>query len=204
MRFPSKTSSHMRRRHPTVMAGKLTTITDRCAGGGGERWDFMQLTRNGADDAGDRLREKILMHFQGGLPQVTSTGSSAHPLATTRQATMQVRGADLDVLINAEGTSWAKASELLDRYEIPFDWNAESRRILLGVNDIFPKYLEDQVDPNGGFPTFQMALQGNSSPIILVGVIHNNTAYCRVLEFAQELGITASFNPFALQERRGG
>jgi hypothetical protein len=40
--------------------------------------------------------------------------------------------------------------------------------------------------------------------VILVGLVYNDSAYCRVLEFAEELGISASFNPFALQEMRGG
>lgn len=39
--------------------------------------------------------------------------------------------------------------------------------------------------------------------MILRGIMRDDRAWCRVLEFAQEFGITASFQPFALGERRG-
>lgn len=40
--------------------------------------------------------------------------------------------------------------------------------------------------------------------MILVGVIHESKAYCRVLEFADELGISTTFNPFKLHDIKGG
>jgi len=40
--------------------------------------------------------------------------------------------------------------------------------------------------------------------VILRGLVIENRAWCRVLEFAEEFGITAFFSPFALGERRGG
>ena len=40
--------------------------------------------------------------------------------------------------------------------------------------------------------------------MILVGVIHDSKAYCRVLEFADELGIATTFNPFTLHDNKGG
>jgi hypothetical protein len=46
--------------------------------------------------------------------------------------------------------------------------------------------------------------------VILRGILRSTTtgeparAWCRVLEFAEEFGITTSFEPFALHERRGG
>jgi hypothetical protein len=49
-----------------------------------------------------------------------------------------------------------------------------------------------------------MGLQGGNSPVILRGIMRDDRAWCRVLEFAQEFGITASFQPFALGDRRGG
>ena len=53
-----------------------------------------------------------------------------------------------------------------------------------------------------------MSLQGASAPVILVGIIrpseHGDRAWCRVLEFAEEFGISVRFDPFALGERRGG
>jgi hypothetical protein len=40
--------------------------------------------------------------------------------------------------------------------------------------------------------------------VILRGILRNDRAWCRVLEFAEEFGITAFFQPFVLGERRGG
>jgi hypothetical protein len=49
-----------------------------------------------------------------------------------------------------------------------------------------------------------MSLQSGLGQVILRGVLRQNRAWCRVLEFAEEFGITASFEPFRLGERRGG
>ena len=139
-----------------------------------------------------------------GVAAPTASGTASNSLASTREATMLARGKSMDVLIDSKGTSWAKASDLLNIYNIPFEWDAEKRRIVLTASDIFPKYLDDQVSTTAGLPTFEMALQGETYPLIMVGVFINNHGYCRVLEFAEELGITCSFNPFSLGERLGG
>ncbi len=75
---------------------------------------------------------------------------------------------------------------------------------MIGSTDIAPTYREDGVQASIGHPLFEMALQGGKSPVILRGIMRDDRAWCRVLEFAQEFGITASFQPFALGERRGG
>jgi hypothetical protein len=51
---------------------------------------------------------------------------------------------------------------------------------------VVPLYLDDAVQASVGWP------------------LPNGRAWCRVLEFAEEFQITASFQPFALGERRGG
>jgi hypothetical protein len=40
--------------------------------------------------------------------------------------------------------------------------------------------------------------------VILRGIVRQDRAWCRVLEFAEELGISAAYDPFRLLERRGG
>lgn len=45
--------------------------------------------------------------------------------------------------------------------------------------------------------------RGNA-PVILRGILRGDRAWCRVLEFAEELGISVTFEPFTLLERRGG
>ena len=53
-----------------------------------------------------------------------------------------------------------------------------------------------------------MALQAGQTPVILTGIVRpspeGDCAWCRVLEFAEEFGISVSFEPLVLGERRGG
>jgi len=53
-----------------------------------------------------------------------------------------------------------------------------------------------------------MSLQGGSAPVILRGIVRPGTdgdrAWSRVVEFAEEFGISVGFEPLKLGERRGG
>ncbi|CAK6697893.1 N-acetylmuramoyl-L-alanine amidase [Synechococcus sp. BA-124 BA4] len=167
-------------------------------GGSGERWDFLQLSRNGPPTGGDELRQRIRRY----LSEPEATASSR--LEFRRASTMQARGRELAVEIDASGTSWALAAELLALYEIPYEWEASRRRILIGSLDVAPTFQDDQVQPSVGWPLFEMGLQRGDAPLILRGIVRENRAWCRVLEFAEEFGISVSFEPFLLWERRGG
>jgi hypothetical protein len=70
----------------------------------------------------------------------------------------------------------------------------------IGSLDVVPSFRDDQVQPSVGWPLFEMTLQNGNAPVIL----RDNRAWCRVLEFAEEFGISVSFEPFTLLERRGG
>jgi hypothetical protein len=70
--------------------------------------------------------------------------------------------------------------------------------------DVVPGFRADQVQPSVGWPLFEMTLQHGNAPVILRGILRGNRAWCRVLEFAEEFGISTSFEPFTLMERRGG
>lgn len=166
-------------------------------GGTGERWDFLQLSRRGATNGGDVLRGKILKYFQGASPVPKS-------LKFVSEQTIEANGKPLTVSIDENGSSWAKAGELLTLYNLSFFWDSSKRRILIGNSDMAPKYLQDKVQPSVGYPLFEMSLQGGNSPIILTGIVRDGRAQCRVLEFAEEFGITASFNPLKLGRRLGG
>ena len=61
-----------------------------------------------------------------------------------------------------------------------------------------------QVARSWGWPLFEMTLQNGNAPVILRSILRENRAWCRVLEFAEEFGISVSFEPFTLLERRGG
>lgn len=169
-------------------------------GGTGERWDFLQLRKGGPTDGGEELRKRI----RSLLNPETRPADRPTPLAFRRQATMTARGLSLAVEIDEKGSSWARLADLLALYDIPFEWNAEQRRVLIGSTDVAPTYREDAVQASIGYPLFEMSLQGGNSPVILRGIMRDDRAWCRVLEFAEEFGITASFQPFALGERRGG
>jgi hypothetical protein len=169
-------------------------------GGDGTRWDLMCLERNGPDDGGDRLRAMIRSFFSG----QQTLPLEAHPLNQSSSKEMTVLKQPIEVLVDLQGVTWGKVSILLGMYGIPFVWDSDKRRILIGSSDVVPRYSQDKFTSQPGIPTFELALQGSNSPIILLGVIYQNEAYCQVLEFADELGISATFNPFTLHERRGG
>ena len=106
------------------------------------------------------------------------------------------------------GRSWALASDLLERYELPFSWDASHRRLLIGAIDVSPTFREDGVQAEVGWPLFEMSLQSGYAPVILRGIVRPGTngdrAWCRVVEFAEEFGISIGFDPLRLGERRGG
>jgi hypothetical protein len=59
-----------------------------------------------------------------------------------------------------------------------------------------------------GWPIFELSIQSSAVPVLLVGILRSEMgvakAWCRVLEFAEEFGISVQFDPSVLGERRGG
>ena len=108
------------------------------------------------------------------------------------------------VVIDAEGRSWALAAELLDRYDIAHSWDADQQRLVVGDRDVVPTFRDDAVQADVGWPLVEMILQSSQAPVILRGIIRDGRVWCRVVEFAEEFGISLQFNPLVLQERRGG
>jgi hypothetical protein len=129
---------------------------------------------------------------------------AAEPLQFRRAGSIAARGLPLHTQIDEHGRSWALAADLLERYELPFQWEASRQRILVGALDVVPLYQDDGVQAAVGWPLVELTLQQATAPVILRGILRHNRAWCRVLEFAEEFGITTSFEPFALHERRGG
>jgi hypothetical protein len=168
-------------------------------GGTGERWDLLQLEKGGPPTGGDQLRQRIRAILQG------EPAEGAEPrLNFVRASAITARGEPLATQIDAHGSSWALAAELLERYELAYEWDARRRRILVGALDVVPLYADDAVQASVGWPLFEITLQQASAPVILRGILKEGRAWCRVLEFAEEFQISASFEPFALGERRGG
>jgi len=170
-------------------------------GGTGERWDLMQLEKGGATDGGEQLRERVRRLLRPGDRPVAP---APQPLQFRRSDTITARGLPLATQVDEHGRSWALAAELLERYELPYQWEASRQRILVGALDVVPLYQEDGVQASVGWPLVELTLSQAGAPVILRGILRQGRAWCRVLEFAEEFGITASFEPFQLQERRGG
>ncbi|CAK6697983.1 hypothetical protein BBFGKLBO_02363 [Synechococcus sp. CBW1107] len=140
-------------------------------GGSGERWDFLQLSRNGPPTGGDELRQRIRRYMS--QPEVAGTSNR---LGFRRVSSMPARNGELAVEIDTNGTSWALAAELLELYEIPYEWEASRRRILIGSLDVAPTFQDDQVQPSLGWPLFEMGLQRGDAPLILRGIVRENRA----------------------------
>lgn len=165
-------------------------------GGTGERWDFLQLQRDGSTDGGDQLRERIRQRMREPMQHP--------PLAFRGSTSIQVRGQEFIVVIDAQGRSWAPAAELLDRYELAYSWDAAQRRLLVGARDVVPTFRDDAVQADVGWPLVEITLQSGDAPVMLLGILREERVWCRVVEFAEEFGISLQFNPLALGERRGG
>ena len=70
--------------------------------------------------------------------------------------------------------------------------------------DIKSIFREDGVQAGVGWPLFEMSLQSGSAPVILRPRTDGDRAWCLVVEFAEEFGISVGFDPLRLGERRGG
>lgn len=169
-------------------------------GGTGERWDLMCLKDDDSDDGGDRLRAMICSFMMDDQP----APEAADPLIRAAEKEMTVLGTSMNVLVDSSGVTWGRLSSLLSLYEIPHIWDSDKRRILVGSTDVHPRYAENKLKADSRVNTFELCLQGLNSPVILMGLIHEDEAYCQVLEFADEFGISTTFNPFVLHQRRGG
>ena len=181
-------------------------------GGSGERWDLLHLEKGGPTNGGDQLRHRIraLLAGDASAPGFVADGAAAtsEPLGFRGFTTIQARGEALTVQIDQHGRSWGLASELLERYEIPHAWDASLRRLFIGALDVAPTFRDDAVQASVGWPLVEMTLQSGSAPVVLTGILrpsaHGDRAWCRVLEFAEEFGISVAYEPLVLGERRGG
>ena len=173
-------------------------------GGSGERWDLLQLAKNSAIDGGDQLRARIRQR----LDTPDSKQAVSAKLEFQGTTLIKARGEDLAVQIDEEGRSWARLTDLLHRYEIAHIWDAKSKRLLIGALDVAPTFRDDAVQDSIGWPLMEVALQTRTAPVILRGILRpsdeGDRAWCRVVEFAEEFGVTVRVEPLELGERRGG
>jgi hypothetical protein len=108
------------------------------------------------------------------------------------------------VVIDREGRSCALAAALHERYGIPNAWNADQRQILIGALDVAPTYRDGSVKASVGRPLSTMTLQACNAPLILTGIAGpweaGDRDWCRVLEFAEEFGMSVGVETFTLLE----
>ena len=80
--------------------------------------------------------------------------------------------------------------------------------MLIGALDVVPTYPDDALQASVAWPLVELTLQSGTAPVILTGILWpsatGDRAWCRVLEFPEEFGISVQFEPFALGQRRGG
>ena len=130
-------------------------------GGTGERWDLLQLEKGGPPTGGEQLRERVRQLLS------VEAASGPAPLQFRRTDSIEARGLPLATEIDANGSSWALATALLERYELPFQWDASNRRILVGALDVVPRFQDDAVQASVGWPLFEMTLERSTAPVIL-------------------------------------
>ena len=70
-----------------------------------------------------------------------------------------------------------------------------------------PTYREYAVQASVGWPLVEMTLQTGNAPVILTGILRpgpsGDRAWCRVLEFAEEFGISVLYDPLMLGGAQG-
>ena len=138
-------------------------------GGTGERWDLLQLSKNGATDGEDQLRHRIKAQLR-----VPDGRIEQELLAFRGTTTIRARGRELSVQLDSSGRSWALASDLLE-HELPFAWDASHRRLLIRAKDVSPTFREDGVQAEVGRPLFEMSVQSSSAPLIFRGIVRPGT-----------------------------
>ena len=63
---------------------------------------------------------------------------------------------------------------------------------------------DDSIQADVGWPLVEITLQDSQAAVILTGILRDGRVWCRVVEFAEEFGISVQFSPLVLHERRGG
>ena len=103
-------------------------------GGSGERWDLLQLEPHGPSDGGEQLRQRIAALLSAKEPVLAADDR----LAFRGLISIEVRGQALAVQIDADGRSWALMADLLQRYDLPAQWDADQRKLLIAAADVAP------------------------------------------------------------------
>lgn len=146
-------------------------------GGTGCRWDLMRLTRNGPDNGGDVLREKIKQYMTEGktAPQVL------------REVSIDCNGTVVTGKLYENMSTYVPVASLASAYNFSIDWNSEKRRVYIyGENLPNPKYIHDNLGLND---VVNVDICSTDGRIIMSGFLRNDRAYVKVVEFANEFDV---------------
>ena len=120
------------------------------------------MSKNGATNGGVELRRRIQE-----LLRESDARHEPELLPFRGTTTIDAKGRDLSIQLDAFGRSWDMAYGLLERYELPFAWDASHCRVLIGAMDVSPTFREDGVQAEVCWQLFEMSLQRESAPMIL-------------------------------------
>ena len=74
--------------------------------------------------------------------------------------------------------------------------------------EVPPTYRDNSVQASVGWPLVELTLYTGNAPMILTGSFRPETdgdnAWCQVVEFGEEFGISVGYDPLVLVERRDG
>ena len=147
-------------------------------GGTGERWDLMRLEKNGSDNGGDILRDKIKDYMQ-------SEHDGEAPLKTVE---IDCNGCQVKGLLFSNLKTYAPIRDLASCYGLATDWNPDKRRVVLyGDTMPNPKYLYNDLGLSNT-PVVDVCHKNGS--IIMPAFLRDGMAYVRVSEFADEFNIS--------------
>ena len=181
-------------------------------GGTGERWYLLQLQRHGPSDGGEQLCKGIQALMRG-KPSAgfTTTVDRPKPLLFRGYITVKARGDDLSVQIDENGVLSGLAADLLARYDVPYVSDTSLQRLLVGASMSLPPtaLMPFRLMWVGSY--LEMALQTSNAPVILTGIMRPTNdrpaqtarAWFRLVEFAEEFGVSIAYHPVVLGERRG-
>jgi hypothetical protein len=145
--------------------------------GTGERWDLMQLKKNGPDNGGDVLREKIKQYMAEDKPSPK----------VLRDVSIDCNGESITGVMYENMSTYAQVSSLASAYKFSIDWSPEKRRVYIyGENLPQPKYIHDDL---GLSNVDKIDVCSTDGRIIMSGFLKDGRAYIRVVEFANEFDV---------------
>ena len=62
----------------------------------------------------------------------------------------------------------------------------------MAAADVVPTFRDDAVQADVGWPLVDMTLKADHAPVILRRILREERVWCRIVEFAEEFGISCN------------